>query len=318
VAIKPIGLRFTPPHAAGPGVLAATLKLVYAPLVESYPETWGREQAGWEEFDREVFQNPRTVGACTFLTWLDNRLVGFGSYDPRQRPRFGIIGHNCILPEFRGRGFGAAQVRKILRRFRTLGIRVARVTTGGHPFFVPAQRMYLACGFREVRCVPWPRDPQQRIIEYEREIGQPARRPKRGSAMTSKEIDVVKTFITAINSHSPDAISRLMTDDHTFVDSGGTVQTGRESMTEGWAGYFRMFPDYQIQADCIFADKNLVAVFGSAAGTYNGKRGLVPENRIEMPAAWKAIVEKGRIRHWQVYTDWTEGCKIISQDNAAG
>jgi hypothetical protein len=178
--MKPIGLRFTPPHAAGPGVLAATLKRVYAPLVESYPETWGREQAGWEEFDREVFQNPETVGACTFLTWLDNRLVGFGSYDPRQRPRSGILGHNCILPEFRGRGFGAAQVREIL------------------------------------------------------------------------------------------------------------------------------------------GNKALVAVFGSAAGTYNGKRGLVPENRIEMPAAWKAIAEKGLIKHWQAYTDWAEGCKIIDQDNAAG
>ena len=175
-----MNIKFTPPNVIEPGVLASMLKRVYAPLVESYPQTWGLEQAEWEEFDRQVFQYPETIGACTFLTWLSDQLVGFGSYDPWQKPRFGIIGHNCILPEFRGRGFGAAQVRKILRRFRTLGIGIARVSTGEHPFFVPAQRMYLACGFREVRCVPWPRDPQQRIIEYEREIGQPERRLKGG------------------------------------------------------------------------------------------------------------------------------------------
>jgi hypothetical protein len=57
-----------------------------------------------------------------------------------------------------------------------------------------------------------------------------------------------------------------------------------------------------------------VAVFGFASGTYNGKRGLVTENRIAMPAAWKAVVERDRIKFWQVYADWTEGCKIIEQD----
>ncbi len=173
--MKPSGIRFTPLQPAEPGVLASMLKRVYEPLVESYPETWGLEAARWDEFDREAFQNPGTIGACVFLTWSNMQLVGFGSYDPRQKPCLGIVGYNCILPEFRGQGFGSAQVREILRRFRSLGIRVARVTTGGHPFFVPAQRMYLTCGFREVRCLPWPRDPRERIIEYEREIGQPAR-----------------------------------------------------------------------------------------------------------------------------------------------
>ena len=60
----------------------------------------------------------------------------------------------------------------------------------------------------------------------------------------------------------------------------------------------------------------VVAVFGSAYGTFSGRRGPVPENRIEMPAAWKAVEEKGKVKHWQVYTDWTEGCKIIERDKA--
>ena len=79
-----------------------------------------------------------------------------------------------------------------------------------------------------------------------------------------------------------------------------------------------MFTDYIIEVRNILKDGNLVAIFGSATGTYNGKRGLVKENRIEMPAAWRAIVEDKKIKVWQVYADWTEGFKIIDEDNEKG
>jgi limonene-1,2-epoxide hydrolase len=136
--------------------------------------------------------------------------------------------------------------------------------------------------------------------------------------MTSNDVNVVKAFIAAINRRAPSEIFSLMTEDHTFIDSGGKVQSGRENMTAGWEGYFRMFPDYEIHIESILGDKALVAVFGSASGTYNGKRGLVPENRIEMPAAWKAVVENGKVKLWQVYTDWTEGSRIINEDTEMG
>ena len=73
-------------------------------------------------------------------------------------------------------------------------------------------------------------------------------------------------------------------------------------MTAGWKEYLRMFPDFEIKVGSMLGDKSLVAVFRSTFGTYNGKRGLVLENRIEMPAAWKAIVANGKIKLWQVYT----------------
>lgn len=136
--------------------------------------------------------------------------------------------------------------------------------------------------------------------------------------MYSKEIAVVKDFIAAINQGNVSQLSSLMTEDHTFIDSGGKVASGRENMTAGWKGYFRMFPDYRIDIENILQDDNLVALFGSAFGTYNGNRGLVPENRIKMPAAWKAIVENGKIKVWQVYADWTEGWKIIDEDKKKG
>ena len=136
--------------------------------------------------------------------------------------------------------------------------------------------------------------------------------------MTSKEINVVKAFIAAINRRNPSEMSDLMTEDHTFVDSGGGTQSGRAAMIAGWKEYYRMFPDYEIRVENILGDGALVAVFGSACGTYNGKRGLVPENRIEMPAAWKAVVENGKIKYWQVFTDWTQGSKTIDEDSKSG
>jgi ketosteroid isomerase-like protein len=136
--------------------------------------------------------------------------------------------------------------------------------------------------------------------------------------MTSQEIAVVEAFIAAINRRAPSEISGLMTEDHTFLDSGGRSLSGRKKMTAGWKEYFRMFPDYTIQVQSILGDNDLVAVFGSASGTYNGKGGLVPENRIEMPAAWRAVVENGKVKLWQVYADWTEGNRIINEDKVSG
>jgi ketosteroid isomerase-like protein len=132
--------------------------------------------------------------------------------------------------------------------------------------------------------------------------------------MKSIEITAVESFVKAINQGNASILESLMSEDHTFVDAAGTVEVGRDKMVSGWEGYFQMFPDYKIEIENILSDGNLVAAFGFAAGTYNGNRGMVAENRIEMPAAWKAIVEEGKIKHWQVYADWTEGMKIIEDD----
>jgi limonene-1,2-epoxide hydrolase len=136
--------------------------------------------------------------------------------------------------------------------------------------------------------------------------------------MDDNQIEVVRSFIAAINRQDVPALSKLMTEQHTFVDSSGRSESGCERMTIGWTEYFRMFPDYRIVVESMLQDSELIAVFGSASGTYRGRRGLVPENRIEMPAAWKAVVENGKIAHWQVYADWTEGHRIIDEDKRQG
>lgn len=165
-----MNLEFAPFLNETPGLVASLLKRSYADLVASEPSVWKGEEVRWEQFDREVFQQPGTVGASLFLTRVNGSIVGFASWDPRHRPRLGTVGYNCILPEFRGRGYGREQIKEVLRRFSGMGIQTARATTCGHPFFVPAQRMYEACGFHEVRRSPSGRNPDLMVIQYERRV----------------------------------------------------------------------------------------------------------------------------------------------------
>ena len=136
--------------------------------------------------------------------------------------------------------------------------------------------------------------------------------------MESREINTVQSFNNAINEGNVELLSSLMTEDHTFVDASGSSHSGLKEITEGWKDYFRMFPDYKNNLDNILQEGNLVVAVGTACGTYNGNRGLVPENRIEWSAAWKAIIENDKIKLWQVYADWSEAIKIIEEDQKAG
>jgi len=169
--IQKMILQFKSIHNQEPGILSSLLFESYADLIESDPIHWKPEESNWNEFDRDAFGNPETVGAYVFLSWHGQELVGFASFDPRQRPLCGIIGHNCILPEFRGKGFGKQQVNEILDRFIIFGIRTAKVTTNDNPFFIPAQRMYKSCGFQEIFREPWEGDKTQSLIHNQKRIG---------------------------------------------------------------------------------------------------------------------------------------------------
>jgi len=164
-------MKFTSPQVQKPGTIAEILKICYADLVASDPELWGNEIDGWQRFDTDIYEDPDGIGNCTFLSWFEDNIIGFASFDPRQWPGLGIIGHNAILPEFQGQGFGKQQIEEILRRFRKIGFKRAKVSTLDLPFFVPAQKMYLSCRFSVARWIPWEGCPKYRLIEYEQDLG---------------------------------------------------------------------------------------------------------------------------------------------------
>lgn len=77
---------------------------------------------------------------------------------------------NCIVSEFRGRGYGTQQILETLNRLRGLEIKRTIVSTSEHPFFLPARKMYLSCGFEESKRYMGGPDPRYRLIEYSKNL----------------------------------------------------------------------------------------------------------------------------------------------------
>jgi GNAT superfamily N-acetyltransferase len=132
------------------GSILAALTEIYAEYPFRNAETKDAWTKNWREYDRLLFSNLNTVGTAGFATFLDDSLIGFCSWDPRGGPGSIIVGHNGILPGYRGHGYGRAQIRRMLEIFRERGYAQAYVTTGDEEFFLPAQRMYAANGFQEL------------------------------------------------------------------------------------------------------------------------------------------------------------------------
>ena len=153
------------------GLLAGLLDHCYAPLLEQLPATKVDElRRDWADYDAAVHGEPETVGDSGFLARRGGHVIGFASWDPRGWPAVGRVGHNCIIPEFQGRGYGRRQVEEVLSLFCGKGFAKAQVRTDEHPFFEPARRMYERCGFRLVGREPGSLLEGYEMLVYERAL----------------------------------------------------------------------------------------------------------------------------------------------------
>jgi len=115
--------------------------------------------------------------------------------------------------------------------------------------------------------------------------------------------DLALAFIREINRHDVDAIGRLMSDDHVFIDSHGNSVEGKEKMCVGWKHYFELFPDYAITVSTAIEQGDIVLLSGEAAASYQGLGKSDPARSWKLPAAWKTILKSGNVKLWQVYAD---------------
>jgi ketosteroid isomerase-like protein len=129
-------------------------------------------------------------------------------------------------------------------------------------------------------------------------------------------IEVFKKFVDAINQRDVDLICRLMTEDHVFIDPLGAEFRGRDTMRQGWAGYFSMVPDYAIDVKESIADGQLVLAAGTARGTYSPDGRLRTEDAWSIPAAWRVVVKGGQVAIWQVYADNEPLRKSMQKDES--
>jgi ketosteroid isomerase-like protein len=110
-------------------------------------------------------------------------------------------------------------------------------------------------------------------------------------------------FVWAINRRDVEGLVGWMTPEHRFVDSMGVEIEGQEKMRQEWAQYFKMVPDYSITVDESFSNGFVVVLLGVAQGTYAPDGVLKAENRWESQAAFRALVEDGKVAEWRVYAD---------------
>ena len=129
---------------------------------------------------------------------------------------------------------------------------------------------------------------------------------------TNKAIAI--RFVKAINDHEVDEIINLMSQGHIFIDALGNKSVGKEGMKEGWEGYYELFPDYQIEISDITENVSAIGLFGYISATYKNLTNKLNSNFWRTPASWKAIVENNKIKHWQVYCDYSGLFKIIEKN----
>ncbi|MHC4473162.1 MAG: nuclear transport factor 2 family protein [Planctomycetota bacterium] len=104
-------------------------------------------------------------------------------------------------------------------------------------------------------------------------------------------------FNDCINRRDLGGLTALMTPDHTFIDSAGEVERGREAMTESWREFFRRWPDYRNHFARIESRGDLVVIEGHSTCSCDPLSG---------PALWTARVRDDLVAEWCVHADTPE------------
>lgn len=125
---------------------------LYSQLVDAYSfnndckKNWN---SMWKEYDDFFYSNLDSIAdKYGFITVVDGVIVGHISWDPRNQPDYVTIGHNCIITDFKGRGYGKIQLQEAIRRIKEYNVEKIVVTT--NEITLSAQRNYESVGFVKI------------------------------------------------------------------------------------------------------------------------------------------------------------------------
>ncbi|MCL2558990.1 MAG: GNAT family N-acetyltransferase [Turicibacter sp.] len=104
------------------------------------------------ESDAFFFDHLSIADTCVFITTLNEEPIGVVMWDPRELPERATIGHNGIIPKYKGNGFGKLQLQEAINRILQAGAKKIEVSTNLD--LIPARRMYESVGFKETRREP--------------------------------------------------------------------------------------------------------------------------------------------------------------------
>lgn len=142
---------------------------LYSQLEDAYSfnsqchEQWAQS---WKEYDDFFYDHSDIAENYGFITVLDGIPIGHLSWDPRNKPEYAIIGHNCILTKYKGNGYGKKQLEEALRRIKAEHFKKIVVTT--NEITVSAQKNYESVGMKRVATRMNPETPfAGNYIDYE-------------------------------------------------------------------------------------------------------------------------------------------------------
>lgn len=110
-------------------------------------------------------------------------------------------------------------------------------------------------------------------------------------------VSIAIGFNIQVNAQNVEGLRELMTEGYKFIDSKGDVDYGRDEMTQGWADFFKSFPDYQNIFTHVEARGDLVVILGHSTCSYEPLHG---------PAIWTAKIRDRLVAEWRVYDDTEE------------
>lgn len=106
-------------------------------------ECWDED---WKKFDDFFYDHLKIADQYGFITVLDGEVIGLASWDPRNRPEYVEIGHNCIATKYKGNGYGKRQLQEAIDRIKTYeGLKKIMVGTNSN---LVAPHNYESVGFQ--------------------------------------------------------------------------------------------------------------------------------------------------------------------------
>jgi ketosteroid isomerase-like protein len=100
------------------------------------------------------------------------------------------------------------------------------------------------------------------------------------------------SFNDCITRRDIGGLSRLMSDDHVFIDSADNIVSGKTRCVEAWQGFFAAFPDYRNHFARVLLAGDKVVMIGHS---------VCSDTRLAGPALWTAKVEGDLVSEWRVY-----------------
>jgi ketosteroid isomerase-like protein len=131
-----------------------------------------------------------------------------------------------------------------------------------------------------------------------------AHKPRYNSKMDKAAgSSAISLFNDCISRRDLDGLSKLMTEDHVFVDAANNVVSGKERCLSAWRGFFAAFPDYRNVFQRVSVDGAEAVIVGYSTCS---------DSRLAGPALWTARIEGARIAEWRVYEDTPENRAVLN------